>query len=119
MVPALKTMYMNGFATVANDWHITIIAKVASLATHTAGVVTIKAASEGPMVDVLACNDSCTFAVIDASGCTLGAVGATPVKVLACLAAILDSLASGTGAPNVWGNRFETNEAFVLPVLLP
>ena len=71
------------------------------------------------MVDVLACNDSCTFAVIDASGCTLGAVGATPVKVLACLAAILDSLASGTGAPNVWGNRFETNEAFVLPVLLP
>ena len=76
MVPALKTMYMNGFATVANDWHITIIAKVASLATHTAGAVTIKAASEGPMVDVLACYESYTFAVIDPRGCTLGAVGA-------------------------------------------
>ena len=119
VIPALKTMNMNGFTTVTNDRHITNIAKVASLLTHTAGVVTIKAASEGPMVDVLACYESYTFAVIDASRCTLGAVGGTPVKFLAFLAAVLDSLASGTGATNVWGNRRETNEAFVLAVLLP
>ena len=41
------------------------------------------------------------------------------MKFLAFLAAVLDSLASGTGATNVWGNRRETNEAFVLAVLLP
>ena len=66
MVPALKTMNMNGFTTVANDWHIAIIAKVASLLTHTAGVVTIKAAYKGPLVNVLvACYESYTFSVLD------------------------------------------------------
>ena len=105
MAPALKTMNMNGFTTVANDRHIAIIAKVGSLLTHTAGVVTIKAASEGPLVNVLACYERYTFSVIDPIGCTLRAVGATPVKFLAFLAAVLDSLASGTGANLVWLNR--------------
>ena len=105
MAPALKTMNMNGFTTVANDRHTANIAKVGSLLTHTAGVVAIKAASKGPLVNVLACYESYTYSVIDPIGCTLRAVGATPVKSLAFLAAVLDSLASGTGANLVWVNR--------------
>jgi len=104
MAPALKTMNMNGFTTVANDRHTANIAKVGSLLTHTAGVVAIKAASEGKLVNVLACYES-TNSKIDPIGLTLRAVGATPVKFLAFLAAVLDSLASGTGANLVWLNR--------------